>query len=86
MRLHEKTIKRVYERHKVLLEPHGAVGWEGLRKFMNQDSKTAAEQQACACLETAHPAKFPEEIQHVLGIDPELPPSLSKTRPQRRKV
>jgi threonine synthase len=73
-----KTIKRVYERHKVLLEPHGAVGWEGLRKFMNQDSKTAAEQQACACLETAHPAKFPEEIQHVLGIDPELPPSLSK--------
>jgi threonine synthase len=72
------TIKLVYDRHKVLLEPHGAVGWEGLREFMHHDPASAKENQACACLETAHPAKFPEEIQHVLGIDPELPPSLSK--------
>jgi threonine synthase len=28
-------------------------------------------------IETAHPAKFPEEIQALLGIDPELPPSLA---------
>ena len=27
-------------------------------------------------METAHPAKFPEEIQALLGVDPELPPSL----------
>ena len=27
-------------------------------------------------VETAHPAKFPEEIQALLGINPELPPSL----------
>jgi len=27
-------------------------------------------------LETAHPAKFPEEIRELLGLDPDLPPSL----------
>ena len=27
-------------------------------------------------LETAHPAKFPEEITRILGIDPDLPKSL----------
>jgi threonine synthase len=28
-------------------------------------------------LETAHPAKFPEEINKVLGFNPALPPSLA---------
>jgi len=27
-------------------------------------------------VETAHPAKFPEHIQEILGFDPPLPPSL----------
>lgn len=71
-----ETIKRIYERHHVLLEPHGAVGWEGLRQFMNSEEELK-EEQVCVSLETAHPAKFPEEIQHALNIDPELPPSLS---------
>ncbi len=28
-------------------------------------------------IETAHPAKFPEEIRALLGVEPELPPSLA---------
>jgi threonine synthase len=28
-------------------------------------------------LETAHPAKFPEEITRLLGIEPDLPPALT---------
>lgn len=71
-----ENIKRVYERHAVLLEPHGAVGWEGLRQFMNS-GVSLSNNQVCVSLETAHPAKFPEEIQKALNIDPELPPSLS---------
>jgi threonine synthase len=34
------------------------------------------EGQLCISLETAHPAKFPEEIERLLGFDPALPPSL----------
>ena len=35
-----------------------------------------APEQLCVSLETAHPAKFPEEIRAILGFDPPLPPSL----------
>jgi threonine synthase len=30
----------------------------------------------CVSLETAHPAKFPNEISELLGINPELPQSM----------
>jgi len=30
----------------------------------------------CVSLETAHPAKFPQEIMKILSITPELPQSL----------
>ena len=36
-----------------------------------------ARDQLTVCVETAHPAKFPEEIKSVIGIDPALPPSLA---------
>lgn len=71
-----KTIKKAYERHGVLLEPHGAVGWAGLWKFLDKEGKQHPEDQLYVSLETAHPAKFPEEINKILGFDPELPPSL----------
>lgn len=70
-----ETIKRVFDRHNVILEPHGAVGWEGLRQYLMDGN--VSSNQVCVSLETAHPAKFPEEIQNILGFDPELPESLS---------
>jgi threonine synthase len=67
-----ETIKSVYDRYHVILEQHGAVGWAGLEAYFQ---KTGDEKLAI-CLETAHPAKFPEEIKQLLGIAPELPQSL----------
>jgi threonine synthase len=71
------TIKMVYERHNILLEPHGAVGWEGLRKYFDRYPADHASSQVAVCLETAHPAKFPREIEQILGFDPAMPPSLN---------
>jgi threonine synthase len=68
------TIKEVWEQHNVLLEPHGAVGWAGLQQYLKDYRET--EDQLIVSLETAHPAKFPEEIKKILGIDPDLPESL----------
>jgi threonine synthase len=68
------TIRRAYERHGALLEPHGAVGWAGLIRFL-EEGQAPADRLAIS-VETAHPAKFPEEIQALLGVDPEVPPSL----------
>lgn len=71
-----QTISEVYQRHKVILEPHGAAGWAGLRGNFGLHPEDAEPDQLCISLETAHPAKFPEEIRRVIGIDPELPPSM----------
>jgi threonine synthase len=70
------TIKSIYERHKILLEPHGSVGWTGLQKFYTNYPKENNPYQLAVTLETAHPAKFPQEIQEILGFNPELPKSL----------
>jgi threonine synthase len=67
-----RTIKNVYDRYHVILEQHGAVGWVGLEEYFN---KTGDERLAI-CLETAHPAKFPDEIKSLLGIEPEMPESM----------
>ena len=72
----KETIKDVYEEHSVLLEPHGAVGWAGLQRFLKAHPQSPG--QLCVILETAHPAKFPEHINAILNIDPELPPSLAE--------
>ena len=68
-----KTIKKVYDRYKVVLEPHGAVGWTALESFLLKEGKSFLS----VCLETAHPAKFPEEIEEIIGLKIKSPKSLS---------
>jgi threonine synthase len=69
------TIKDAYQRYRVILEPHGAVGWAGLERY-RRDHPECAERLAVS-VETAHPAKFPEEIHAAIGVDPKVPPSLA---------
>lgn len=73
-----ETISEAYKKYKLLLEPHGAVGWAGLQEFLKLHPETNHPNQLFISLETAHPAKFPEEITKILGFDPELPPSLQR--------
>lgn len=68
-----KTIADAWQQHKVMLEPHGAVGWAALLTFLSKGYRPGL----AISIETAHPAKFPEEIKKLLGIEPELPTSLA---------
>jgi threonine synthase len=68
------TIQQAYQAHTLLLEPHGAVAWAGLSHYLEEHKEDEA--QLCVAFETAHPAKFPEQIREILSLDPELPPSL----------
>jgi len=70
----EAAIVSAWNNHKLLLEPHGAVGFEGLTRYLEAHPEDTGK--LCVSLETAHPAKFPEKIRELLGFDPELPPSL----------
>ncbi len=72
-----ETIASAYRQYGTLLEPHGAVGWAGLQEYLKQHPADDRPDQLCISLETAHPAKFPEEITRILGIEPPLPPSLT---------
>ncbi|MGZ3594035.1 MAG: threonine synthase, partial [Syntrophales bacterium] len=67
-----KTIRRAYDQYKVLLEPHGAVGWRGLEAYL----EGYGDFSLCVSIETAHPAKFPDELEDLLGVSPELPESM----------
>jgi threonine synthase len=68
------TIRRAHQHHGLLLEPHGAVGWAGLMHWL-ADARPSPE-PLCVSVETAHPAKFPDEIRALLGVDPPLPKAL----------
>ena len=67
-----RTIKETYEKYRMLLEPHGAVAWAGLMQYRKANKKP----ELAISIETAHPAKFPEEITKITGIEPAPPPSL----------
>jgi threonine synthase len=90
-----QAIKDAWQKYKTMLEPHGAVGWAGLEKYLTEegqrDKGTKGQSDSAGhsiprslspsplsiSVETAHPAKFPEEIRRLLGVDPPLPPSLA---------
>jgi len=67
-----KCIKETYDTYGIILEPHGAAGWRGLEMYLQENG----DFPFCISLETAHPAKFPDEIIELTGITPELPDSM----------
>jgi len=73
----ESTIQSAFSDHKLLLEPHGAVGWAGLMNYLQNYPELDSPDQLFISLETAHPAKFPEKIRELLKFDPKLPASLT---------
>jgi len=69
-----RTIKEAFSHYRVLLEPHGAVGWAGLLKYLDD----CGDWSPCISLETADPAKFPEEIIKATGVNPQLPLAMAR--------
>jgi len=69
-----KTIREAYLGHRTLLEPHGAVAWAGLMRYLEE----CGDYNPCISLETADPAKFPDEIVRATGINPPLPPAMAR--------
>lgn len=55
-----ETMKAVYESENYMLDPHGAVGYRALKADLQPG-------EVGVFLETAHPAKFTETVESVLG-------------------
>lgn len=71
--LHYETMKDVYMRFGIILDPHGAVGWKSLEMYSN-----GHHDQPSVIYETADPGKFPEDVEKAIGIIPELPPGMKR--------
>lgn len=74
------TIKAVHAESGYVLDPHTAVGVSVARKFKDESSAPLIE------LATAHPAKFPEAVEAVTGIRPQLPARLADLPDRRERI
>jgi threonine synthase len=65
------TIKEVYSQHKYLPDPHGAVGYLALQRYLQQHAGAKG-----IFLETAHPVKFYDGVEPVIGEQVPVPESI----------
>ncbi|MCO5053396.1 MAG: threonine synthase [Verrucomicrobiae bacterium] len=64
-----------WHKFQLLLEPHGAVAWQGFQDWLQTE---ALDGRPAVILETANPAKFPEEIRKAFGWAPDVPPRMAE--------
>jgi len=68
------TIKDVYDRAGYLLDPHSAIGYLGIKRSKG------------IFLATAHPAKFSEIVEPIIGRTIDTPAPLAKALERRRQI
>ncbi|MCQ2350587.1 MAG: threonine synthase [Paludibacteraceae bacterium] len=66
-----EAIQNCYKANKYILDPHGACGWQALKDGLKPG-------ETGIFLETAHPAKFLEKVENILGIKVEIPQKLQE--------
>lgn len=62
------TMQNVYRAHQYLCDPHGAVGYLALERYLS-----GSKGRKGLFIETAHPVKFIETVEQALGFTPEIP-------------
>ena len=62
-------MKAVWQTEKYLLDPHGACGYRALQEGLQAD-------ETGIFLETAHPAKFKDTVEEIIGEEIAIPEKL----------
>ncbi|MGB8703627.1 MAG: threonine synthase [Gillisia sp.] len=75
-----RAIKEVYEKSGYIMDPHGAVGYLGLRCFLKEQPGFYG-----SFLETAHPVKFLETVEEVINEKINIPSSISELLDKEKK-
>ena len=65
-----ETMRQCYKETGYVLDPHGACGYQALKELLR-------EGETGVFCETAHPAKFKEKVDEIIGIDVEIPERLA---------
>lgn len=75
------AVKSVYKESGYLLDPHGAVGYLAAEDFRKVDDADIN----LIILETAHPAKFADIIEPLLGKKIALPPAIAECLKKKKE-
>ncbi len=78
---HYKSIKEVYEKYKIILDPHGSVGWKSLEEFNNKK-----HDKLSIIYETADPGKFPEDVKKAIGVNPPTPKGMLAQEQKEERI
>jgi threonine synthase len=70
----KSAMRDIYSRFQYVMDPHGAVAYLGLKKFMTENDFKGIG----VFVETAHPAKFKEVVDHTLETEITIPPKLEQ--------
>ncbi|MEN9571875.1 MAG: threonine synthase [Bacteroidota bacterium] len=73
------TLLDVYQQQQYLLDPHGAVGYLALQRYLQQHPA-----QKGIVLETAHPVKFYDVVEPIIGQAVPVPASISEQLLQQK--
>ena len=73
-------IKRVYQQYDYLLDPHGAVGFLALQRYLASHPGDRG-----IFLETAHPVKFPAAVENITGQPIEIPIAVQSIMDKEKK-
>ena len=65
-----RTMRQCFADTNYILDPHGACGYQALKELLRPG-------ETGVFCETAHPAKFKEKVDDILGIDVEIPERLA---------
>ena len=68
-----QAIKEIYEGCGYIADPHGAVGYLGLKEYLKEEPEKYG-----VFLETAHPVKFLDVVEETLGIKADIPPQIEQ--------
>ena len=75
-----EIVKKIYNDKKYIMDPHGAVGLLGLKKYLaNNSSKTGV------FLETAHPIKFSKHIENAIKVKLDIPEKINKILSKKKQ-
>lgn len=75
-----ETMKKIYSDSGYIADPHGAVGYLGLKKYQAEHPDTYG-----IFLETAHPVKFLDVVEDTISKTVEIPEQIKKVMDKEKK-
>ena len=75
-----ETMREVYQNSDYILDPHGAIGYMGIKEFVKNHNKYCG-----IFLETADPSKFTNIVNKAIEVNPPMPKRLEKCLDKKKE-